>query len=326
MSRAPITGSLAFAERDGILYSSGSIGGRVALVGPLSESMVALGVGLTIGSGSRHWLNEVATGDLGVFLPGDQHDALYAPGSLYATVTLTAERLEETAARAGLVLDARTLGGTGVHARRVMESRLAGLRAGFERGHAGQSVPASRAGLLGDSLLDVVVAHFGRPPHPAVGRTNPQGLARIVARARAYVIENLEDPISVDAMAAAAFTSRRTLHRAFNLVLDETPKSYVRKLRLHRIRRDLASEAEAACTIALVANRWGIGEPAASRAGIATSSGSCRPRRSPAAGACSASLRKGPQDWQDLHRSALASQGMLPEPIAWTEIPEAGSA
>ena len=38
MSRAPLHGSLAFAERDSVLYSSGSIDGRVALRGPLSES------------------------------------------------------------------------------------------------------------------------------------------------------------------------------------------------------------------------------------------------------------------------------------------------
>jgi transcriptional regulator GlxA family with amidase domain len=71
---------------------------------------------------------------------------------------------------------------------------------------------------------------------------------------------NLDRPLSIDAMAAAANTSRRTLHRAFGAVLDETPQSYVRKLRLHRIRSDLASDAETFCTITVAANRWGIGE------------------------------------------------------------------
>src|SRR5262245_43807036 len=37
MSRGALSGSLAFAERAGILYSSGRIDGRVALVGPLSQ-------------------------------------------------------------------------------------------------------------------------------------------------------------------------------------------------------------------------------------------------------------------------------------------------
>jgi len=257
MSRAPVTGSLAFAEAGGVLYSTGHIGGRVALTGSLSEHMITVGLGLRIRPGTRHWLNEVATGACGVFLPGDDHDALYMPGSLYAAATLSAQRLEEIAAHIGLVLDASTLGGTGIHKRRVSERALAGIRAQFEHVHAGQS---SGVAVLGRGLLDTIIAHLGRPPRRQIGRTSPQGHARIVARARAYILENLEHPISIDAIAAAAYTSRRTLHRAFNYVLDETPQSYVRKLRLHRIRRDLASDAEFLRTITIVANQWGISE------------------------------------------------------------------
>ena len=47
MSRAPVTGSLVFAAfDDGLTCTSGHIGGRVALTGPLSASMVTIGVGL----------------------------------------------------------------------------------------------------------------------------------------------------------------------------------------------------------------------------------------------------------------------------------------
>ena len=66
--------------------------------------------------------------------------------------------------------------------------------------------------------------------------------------------------MTVDEIAAAAFTSRRTLFRAFADLLDDTTRGYVRRLRLHRIHDDLASEAEASCTVALVANRWGLSE------------------------------------------------------------------
>jgi len=43
--------------------------------------MVTIGVGLVMAPGTRHWLNEVTTGAVGVFLPGDEHDAFYPPGS-----------------------------------------------------------------------------------------------------------------------------------------------------------------------------------------------------------------------------------------------------
>lgn len=113
---------------------------------------------------------------------------------------------------------------------------------------------------LAPSLLDTAIAHCARAPRPPVGSRSLRARSRIVACARDYVHENLNRPISIDAMASAAFTSRRTLHRAFKTVLDESPQSYVRKIRLNRIRRDLASESERRCTVSLVAGRWGIPE------------------------------------------------------------------
>ncbi len=135
MSHAPITGSLAFAVEDGVTDSSGLIEGRVALRGALSERMVTVGTGLTFAPGTRQWLNEVVTGEVGVFLAGDEHDAFYTPSTLYATATLEIERLEQLAAREDLVLDARTLGGSGIATGRIAESALAWLRKRFERVH-----------------------------------------------------------------------------------------------------------------------------------------------------------------------------------------------
>jgi AraC-like DNA-binding protein len=93
-----------------------------------------------------------------------------------------------------------------------------------------------------------------------VGGTDPRGHSRIVARARAFIHANLDTSLSIERIAAAAHTSHRTLHRAFQVVLDETPYSYVLKLRLHRIRHELISDAEAVCTITAVANHWGLSE------------------------------------------------------------------
>jgi AraC-like DNA-binding protein len=261
MSRAPVTGSLAFATfDDGITCSSGYIGGRVALTGPLSASMVTLGVGVVMAPGTRHWLNEVESGAVGVFLPGDEHDALYTPGSLYACVTLSAERLEEIAARRDLVLDSKTLGGTGVDANNFSAASLLRLRMHFERIHGARHAGAPGSRVLGTQLLHALISHFGRAPRFQVGGTAPRGHARIVARARAFIHENLDQPLSIDKIARAAATSHRTLHRAFQSVLDETPYSYVQKLRLHRIRHELISDTEAACTITSAAHRWNIPE------------------------------------------------------------------
>jgi AraC-like DNA-binding protein len=261
MSRGPVRGSLAFATFDReITCTSGYIGGRVALTGPLSPNMVTIGVGLDLAPGTRHWLNEVTSGDVGVFLPGDEHDSLYGPGSLYAAVTLSAERLEEIAAQHDLVLDSKTLGGTGVDTKKFSAPDLFKLRTQFERVHTAYHADVFSARTIGKQLLDAMILHFARPPRSQVGGTDPRGYARIVTRARAFIHVNLDQPLSIDRIASAAATSHRTLHRAFLIVLDETPYSYVQKLRLHRIRHQLVTEAEAACTITSVAHRWNVSE------------------------------------------------------------------
>jgi AraC-like DNA-binding protein len=113
---------------------------------------------------------------------------------------------------------------------------------------------------IGQQLLRALIAHLGRAPRIGnrAGRTDAH--AMIVRRARAYILEHLAEPICPDTLAQAAHTSRRTLFRAFAEILDDSPQIYVMRLRLHRIRHDLASDEERACTVALIANQWGISE------------------------------------------------------------------
>ena len=258
MSAGRLSGGLAFSEDDGIVCSSGAIEGRVSLFGPLSSNWITTGVALRIGSGARHWLNEIETGSVGVFLPGDEHDALYTPGSLYAAVTLSAEKLEQEAATEELVLDRHSLGGSGIHTRCMAPDILAELQQAFDSVHSGSDGVGHPA--LVKHLLTALIAHLARPPRRQNRGRHPDLHGKIVERARAYIHDHLAEPISIDELAAAAYASRRTLFRAFADILDDTPQNYVRRLRLHRIRQDLASDAEKACTIALIAVQWGIGD------------------------------------------------------------------
>jgi transcriptional regulator GlxA family with amidase domain len=106
-------------------------------------------------------------------------------------------------------------------------------------------------------VADGAVATMVDPPAAA---PFSDGHARIVARAREWLAANLAEPITVDALVAAARTSRRTLHRAFVEVLGETPRDHVLRLRLERIRAKLEAAAGNTCTVADIATRWGIGE------------------------------------------------------------------
>lgn len=261
MSGPRVGGSLAFAADRGVVFSSGLLSGKVTISGPLSHDAITLGVGLRFGPGSRHWLNEVLDGAVSVVLPGDEHDAYYTGGTLYLAATLTSERLQAVAEREELALDRSALQCSGLHSEPVAAEPLAWLRSHAMRIHQHSTPIGERQAEIGAAMLRLVIDHYVCVPDRGDGPMNPKGRARIVHRAREYIRENLAAPITPDILSAAAGTSRRTLERAFREVLEDSPYDYVRRLRLHRIRRELVTAAEAQCTISRVARRWRIREP-----------------------------------------------------------------
>lgn len=54
MAVAPLSGNLAYAQRDGVLYCTRLINGQISLRGPLSHDLLTVGVGLRMGEGTRH--------------------------------------------------------------------------------------------------------------------------------------------------------------------------------------------------------------------------------------------------------------------------------
>lgn len=260
MSRGRMGGSLAFSQADGIVYSSGLIGGRLALKGPLSGDLVTIGLGLRVAPGTWQWMEEVKPGGIGVFLPGDEHDSHYTDGSLYVTLTLSMERLEVEAAKAGVVLDPKTLGGTGFHQQQADTGAVSAISRQMQQIHTSRSKSQLKGWGPTTDILAAAITHYARAPVSLPRHLNPRSFAKIITLSREFIFAHLDGPISVDDIAAAALTSRRTLYRAFKELLGETPNEYVRKIRLHRIRRNLADDAERNVTITLVANRWGISE------------------------------------------------------------------
>jgi AraC-like DNA-binding protein len=224
----------------------------------LSTNKTTLGLGIRLMPGCRQWMTEVETGRIGIFRPGDEHEAMYTPGSVYAAVTLPDEELEAVAGDMGLVLDRKQLGGSRISRRVLASDQLARLQREFERIHTAGVLHGAKA--LNRFLLECLIRHVARDPRPQLGARDTTGHSRIVARAQRFILENLDAPLAISAIARAAFASQSTLYRAFHEVLDETPQSFVSKMRLNRIRRDLATQTEAHCTIAMLANKWGVGE------------------------------------------------------------------
>ncbi|MEJ2541921.1 MAG: helix-turn-helix transcriptional regulator [Gemmatimonadota bacterium] len=129
------------------------------------------------------------------------------------------------------------------------------IHRGFGVGDLGGSAPSADACRR---ALRLAVGHFTRAPRRDLLRGPSDEYARIVEQARDYVMAHLKRPIAVEEMARAAFASQRTLYRAFRSVLGESPASFVRRVRLHRIRKGLAPRDEIACTVSRVAYRNGM--------------------------------------------------------------------
>jgi AraC family ethanolamine operon transcriptional activator len=79
---------------------------------------------------------------------------------------------------------------------------------------------------------------------------------RIVRMARDYMQTHADEVITVPDLCEATHASRRALQYAFEDVLQVSPVTYLRCMRLNRVRRDLARDPDA--HVGDVAARWGF--------------------------------------------------------------------
>ncbi|MEU2562464.1 AraC family transcriptional regulator [Streptomyces longispororuber] len=115
-----------------------------------------------------------------------------------------------------------------------------------------------RAELHRSQLRCLVTALLLAQPHSHTGELHDgprPGHPRPLRAALAFIEANLAEPISLGAIAAAAGCSPRTLSSAFRDRLGTSPMSYVRTLRLDRIRADILASGDPVGTIA---HRWGV--------------------------------------------------------------------
>ncbi len=254
-----IGGQLSFAATEKMHISSGKIIGKVSLRGTLSDTDWTIGACLKTSNGSRHWGGEIESGTVGVFQPNGDHDAIYATDSEYLGVNLSMEALENAARLEDLTLDKNVMT-TGKSLHPLSPTIVKTIRQALR-----QSELASEQGPrlvdAGELFVRCWVNHFGRAPKGIIGTWKQTGHERIFKRAREFVEEHLHEPISVDELALAAMTSRRTLFRAFLSIAGVSPYDYVQQTRLNRVRQDLLKDLETPQSIATLANNWGLDQP-----------------------------------------------------------------
>lgn len=137
----------------------------------------------------------------------------------------------------------------------LRELLLAALCTARESPRLLQQDPLRRA--LVNSLCDALIARLGHPsPALASAETTAATRQRVVREARRYMREHAEAPINVPDLCQAIHVSRRTLQYSFQDVLQMSPVTYLRALRLNGVRRDLKRGGDE--PVADRAARWGF--------------------------------------------------------------------
>jgi len=106
---------------------------------------------------------------------------------------------------------------------------------------------------LSQQLISILV--FSRPEYhkPSYRKRN-----RALGRAKAYLREHGEEPVTVRDLCRVSEVSERTLRYAFLEQFGVSPKSYLLAMRLNGVRRQLSHADSSSATIADVANHWGF--------------------------------------------------------------------
>ncbi|MBL3683904.1 helix-turn-helix domain-containing protein [Sinorhizobium meliloti] len=114
-------------------------------------------------------------------------------------------------------------------------------------------------------MLRAIISHYandrGRPPQAGLRLMKPS------FDWRNNISTASRKSISITDITTACGSSRRTFYRAFLEVLGDTPNHYLRRLPLHRIRRDLMA-GDQLRQYRQAAKKWGIAEHGRMSAGI----------------------------------------------------------
>ncbi len=97
--------------------------------------------------------------------------------------------------------------------------------------------------------------HASENTHPHFDHRIPR---YIVNRVRSSTLVNAAFPLTIEELCKTLKVSRRTLNHAFIRVLGITPVTYMRNVRLQRIRVELLNSAKDVSSIAHVATKWGF--------------------------------------------------------------------
>jgi AraC family transcriptional regulator, ethanolamine operon transcriptional activator len=106
---------------------------------------------------------------------------------------------------------------------------------------------------------DLMLLLIDALPPPKQGET-PRSYRRaeLVATAKTYIMDHLDQPLTLSQICQAVCTSQRSLQYGFQEMLGMGPMAFVKVQRLHGIRRALLYTDPKTETVAHIAHQWGF--------------------------------------------------------------------
>jgi transcriptional regulator GlxA family with amidase domain len=114
------------------------------------------------------------------------------------------------------------------------------------------------AGRLEQTLLEGLLLTVGHSYRAALATPPPAMRPAAVKRVMDVVREHPAEPYDAARLAEIAQVSLRTLQEAFRKHVGMSPTTYLKEVRLHRVRQTLLTAAPGTVTVTEVAHQWGF--------------------------------------------------------------------
>lgn len=102
--------------------------------------------------------------------------------------------------------------------------------------------------------LTVTQRRFVEPTQQEDAHKSPRHLNRAID----FVLQNLDQDISLEQLTAVSYMSARTLQRAFCCQFGKGPLKYIKHAKLHRAREELLNSSPHERTVSQIASKWGF--------------------------------------------------------------------
>lgn len=258
-----LRGSIRHMGIGNLGISVGNFSTEIRSKGPLHCENLVLGTHLASAGRAFHWWEETRPGDVAIFPPGVDADAIYAGGAAYAVVSIALPELSSMLSSENRLADpafwnTKRLCHPDPRIGDEAKRRLKGILCDVER----KATAASADSV--DFLRRTIIEAFVVGLISALPQDNQRSLytgARLVTEADDYVDAASGRPVHISELCSALKVSRRTLHRAFARKLGIGPVAYLRRKRLSAIRSILGRRDVATISIGDLAFEYGFPEP-----------------------------------------------------------------